>query len=225
MARILVLSGGVAGTIVANRLARTLAPAEAGSPSSSTQPASTSTRQGCSTGPSTPAGPAPSSGRCAACSTGGWDCSPARWNPSTRQPSRSLSAGTASPTTGWCWPPEHSCCPSASPASTLTVTGQQNIFALGDVTALGIPKTGAVAHFQAHTVVDGLVAQVRRDGRVRPYTGRVLCLVETGAGRATKNGLRHTTPGQPSPPNRGYHWAKAALNRLYNWITIPPRRL
>jgi hypothetical protein len=83
---------------------------------------------------------------------------------------------------------------------TLTVTGQQK-FALGDVNALGIPKTGAVAHFQAQTVVNGLVVRIRRNGRGHPYTGRVPCLVETGAGRATKMAFDYTPrPAGPSRP-------------------------
>lgn len=107
---------------------------------------------------------------------------------------------------------------------TLRVSGQENIFALGDTTALGIPKTGAVAHFQAQTVVDGLIAGVRRTGRARGYSGQVLCLIETGAGRATIMNFDYDKPGRPSRPNRLYHWAKAALNRLY-WIAIPSGRV
>jgi sulfide:quinone oxidoreductase len=107
---------------------------------------------------------------------------------------------------------------------TLRVAEHENIFALGDVTALGVPKTGAVAHFQAQTVVEGLMAEIRRKGRVRPYSGRVLCLVETGGGRATVMEFDYDTPARPSQPRRFYHWAKSALDRFY-WIAIPSGRM
>ena len=103
---------------------------------------------------------------------------------------------------------------------TLRVIGQERIFALGDVTALPIPKTGAVAHFQAPTVAEGIMADLRGVGPSRSYNGRVLCLIETGAGRATMMGFDYDRPAQPAPPSRLYHWAKTIVNRTY-WWTIP----
>lgn len=107
---------------------------------------------------------------------------------------------------------------------TLQVRGQDRIFALGDVTDLSIPKTGAVAHFQAPTVVDRVLTELRGAGRQRAYNGRVLCLIETGTGRATMMGFDYDRPGQPSEPSRLYHWAKAFINRTY-WMTIPSGRI
>lgn len=107
---------------------------------------------------------------------------------------------------------------------TLRVVGQERIYALGDVTDLPIPKTGAVAHFQAPTVVEGVLGELRGAGRLHPYSGRVLCLIETGAGRATMMGFDYDKPAQPSQPSRLYHWAKALLNRTY-WATIPTGRI
>ena len=108
--------------------------------------------------------------------------------------------------------------------NTLRVPGQERIFALGDTVDLPIPKTGAVAHFQAPTVVEGLLNMLRGTGRARPYAGQVLCLIETGAGRATVMRFDYDTPARPSEPARVYHWAKAAINRLY-WATIPTGRI
>ncbi len=107
---------------------------------------------------------------------------------------------------------------------TLRVAGQPRIFALGDTTDLPIPKTGAVAHFQAPTVVAGILRELRQAGRARPYAGQVLCLIETGGGRATVMRFDYDTPGGPSQPTRLVHWAKALLNRLY-WATIPSGRV
>lgn len=107
---------------------------------------------------------------------------------------------------------------------TLRVIGQEHIFALGDTTDLAIPKTGAVAHFQTPTVVEGILAGLRNGGRLRPYNGRVLCLIETGAGRATMMGFDYDHPSQPSQPTRLYHWAKALINRTY-WTTIASGRI
>ncbi len=107
---------------------------------------------------------------------------------------------------------------------TLRVAGHEHIFALGDTTNLPIPKTGAVAHFQASAVVEGILSGLRGAGRVRAYTGQVLCLIETGAGRATIMRFDYDTPARPSRPARIYHWAKAVINRTY-WATIPTGRV
>lgn len=107
---------------------------------------------------------------------------------------------------------------------TLKVTEQENIFALGDVTDLNRPKTGATAHYQAQTVVDGLIAGIRRKGHVRPYDGRVLCYIETGNGRATKMSFAYDRSGRASRPSRFYHWVKSVLKRLY-WIAVPSGRM
>lgn len=107
---------------------------------------------------------------------------------------------------------------------TLKVTGQENVFALGDVVALGRPKTGSVAHYQAPVVVDWLVAMIRRKGRVRLYDGHVLCLIETGKGRATKMNFAYAKDGSATRPSRFSHWMKSMLNRLY-WIAVPSGRL
>jgi len=107
---------------------------------------------------------------------------------------------------------------------TLRVTGQENVFALGDVTDLDRPKTGATAHYQAQAVVDGLVAKIRGKGRVRPYDGSVLCFIETGNGGATKMSFAYDRSGRASLPSRIHHWVKSALHRLY-WFAVPSGRL
>ncbi len=107
---------------------------------------------------------------------------------------------------------------------TLRVAGQEHIFALGDTTDLPIPKTGAVAHFQAPTVVGGILNGLRGGGRLRPYAGQVLCLIETGGGRATVMRFDYDTPARPLQPTRLYHWMKAMVNRAY-WATIPTGRI
>lgn len=107
---------------------------------------------------------------------------------------------------------------------TLRVVGCERMFALGDITDLPIPKTGAVAHLQATAVVTGLLREIRGAGAVRSYRGQVLCLIETGAGRATVMNFDYDKPGRPSRPSRVVHWAKAALNGLY-WVTIPQGRI
>ncbi len=107
---------------------------------------------------------------------------------------------------------------------TLRVAGHEHIFALGDTTNLPIPKTGAVAHFQAPTVVEGILNGLRGAGRIRAYAGQVLCLIETGAGRATVMRFDYDNPAHPSHPARVYHWAKAVINRTY-WATIATGRI
>ena len=105
----------------------------------------------------------------------------------------------------------------------LAVTGQENMYALGDVAEIDCPMTGVAAHAQAKTVVDGVIAGLRGRGRVRQYDGQVMCFIETGHGRATIMSFDYQSDGRLSPPKRWYHWAKSLLNRLY-WIAIPSGR-
>lgn len=107
--------------------------------------------------------------------------------------------------------------------NTLQVKEQENIYALGDVTDLPIPKTGAVARFQATSVVEGILAHLRGVGHARSYDGRGLCWIETGAGRATTMRFDYHRTAPPSGPSRVFHWAKTLLNRFY-WLTIPSGR-
>ncbi len=108
------------------------------------------------------------------------------------------------------------------PAS-LQVRGEENIFALGDVTDLSIPKTGAVAHVQAQFVVQGLLARLRHNEKIYQYDGRGVCLIETGAGRATTMRFDYHHTSRPPRPALMFHWAKILLNQFY-WQMIPPGR-
>lgn len=47
---------------------------------------------------------------------------------------------------------------------TFEVTGQENMFALGDIAEIDCPMTGVAAHAQAKSVVDGVLAGVRGRG-------------------------------------------------------------
>ncbi len=105
----------------------------------------------------------------------------------------------------------------------LRVNGEENIYALGDVTDLAIPKTGAVAHAQASFVVNGILAQLRGHGDSHLYEGRGMCLIETGAGRATTMRFNYQRTSRPPKPSLVFHWVKALLNRFY-WLSIPSGR-
>lgn len=111
---------------------------------------------------------------------------------------------------------------SVDPAN-LRVKGEENIYALGDVTDLAIPKTGAVAHGQARFVVQGILGQLRGQGDAGSYEGRGMCLIETGGGRATTMRFNYQRTSRPPQPSPVFHWAKALLNRFY-WQLIPPGR-
>ena len=106
----------------------------------------------------------------------------------------------------------------------LQVFGQENMYALGDVAEIDCPMTGVAAHAQAKSVVDGVLAGVRGNGRVRKYKGQVMCFIETGHGQATIMSFDYENVGKLSQPRRWYHWAKSLLNRLY-WIAIPSGRI
>jgi sulfide:quinone oxidoreductase len=57
------------------------------------------------------------------------------------------------------------------------------VYAVGDVTTVGVPKAGVFAEGAARVVAQALIARARGDEPPRPYDGRGSCYIEFGGGR------------------------------------------
>ncbi len=97
----------------------------------------------------------------------------------------------------------------------LTVKGYDDAFAIGDATALPIPKTGVVAHFQAATLANNIAADIR-GGIKETFDGQSFCLIEMGESRASaqvSNYRYNIPPGLI--PNWLFHAMKMAFTKMY----------
>jgi len=59
----------------------------------------------------------------------------------------------------------------------------ENVYAVGDVATVGVPKAGVFAEGAARVVAASLLARIRGDGERGRYDGRGSCYIEFGAGR------------------------------------------
>ena len=110
---------------------------------------------------------------------------------------------------------------------TLRVTGQRDIWALGDATDLPLSKAGSTAHFEAPVVTEGIVAAlVGREpaGKHASYEGRVMCFFEVGDGKGTLLRFDYEHPPHPGRPNALWHLGKIAFNKTY-FHTVPRGRV
>jgi len=56
------------------------------------------------------------------------------------------------------------------------------VYAVGDVTTVGVPKAGVFAERAARVVAESIVATIRGDEQPEPYDGRGSCYIEFGQG-------------------------------------------
>jgi sulfide:quinone oxidoreductase len=101
---------------------------------------------------------------------------------------------------------------------TLEAEHAENVYALGDAAATGVPKAGSVAHYQAGVVSQRLASEVRGRPATATYDGKTLCFVETGMDAASYVEFDYEHPPSPAPPSEKLHWAKLAYNESY-WLT------
>ena len=108
--------------------------------------------------------------------------------------------------------------------TTLHHERHDRVFALGDATNLPISKSGSTAHFEAPVVASRIASLVRGTAPKANYSGRVMCFLETGGGKATALRFDYEHPPVPPNPHRWWHAAKWMFNRLY-WVTVPQGRI
>jgi sulfide:quinone oxidoreductase len=58
-----------------------------------------------------------------------------------------------------------------------------DVYAVGDVATVGVPKAGVFAEGAARVVAESLIARLRGDPQPDGYSGRGSCYIEFGAGR------------------------------------------
>ena len=101
---------------------------------------------------------------------------------------------------------------------TLEATGFEDVYAIGDAAAIGVPKAGSAAHYQANVVAERLTSTVRDQQPTATYNGKTLCFVETGMDEATYVSFDYNNDPSPGRPSRTLHWSKLAYNESY-WLT------
>jgi NADH dehydrogenase FAD-containing subunit len=67
--------------------------------------------------------------------------------------------------------------------SATLATGVPGIYAVGDVTTVGVPKAGVFAEGAAKVVAAGILAELQDTRSPAPYAGQGSCYIEFGAGR------------------------------------------
>jgi sulfide:quinone oxidoreductase len=101
---------------------------------------------------------------------------------------------------------------------TLEAEAAENVYALGDTAATGVPNAGSVAHYQAGVVGRRLASEIRGRPATATYDGKTLCFIETGMDAASFVEFDYENPPSPSPPSEKLHWSKLAYNEAY-WLT------
>ncbi|WP_253738408.1 NAD(P)/FAD-dependent oxidoreductase [Halohasta salina] len=101
---------------------------------------------------------------------------------------------------------------------TLEAEHADNVYALGDAAATGVPKAGSVAHYQAATIGQRLASKVRGQVPTAAYDGKTICFIETGMDAASFVEFDYQNPPSPVTPSEKIHWSKLAYNESY-WLT------
>ena len=101
---------------------------------------------------------------------------------------------------------------------TLEADAAENVYALGDTAATGVPNAGSVAHYQAGVVGQRIASEVRGRPATATYDGKTLCFIETGMDAASFVEFDYERPPSPAPPSEKLHWSKLAYNESY-WLT------
>ena len=101
---------------------------------------------------------------------------------------------------------------------TLEAEAAENVYALGDTAATGVPNAGSVAHYQAGVVGQRLASEIRGRPATATYDGKKLCFIETGMDAASFVEFDYENPPSPAPPSEKLHWSKLAYNESY-WLT------
>jgi sulfide:quinone oxidoreductase len=101
---------------------------------------------------------------------------------------------------------------------TLEAEAADDVYALGDTAATGVPNAGSVAHYQAGVVGRRLASDIRGRPATATYDGKTLCFIETGMDAASFVEFDYENPPAPAPPSQKLHWSKLAYNESY-WLT------
>lgn len=122
--------------------------------------------------------------------------------------------------------------------NTLQAKAAPNVFAIGDATNVPTSKAGAVAHFQAETLVENIQRFFSGKELEQSFDGHANCFIETGFGKALLLDFNYDVeplPGKfPFPvvgpmrllrESRLDHLGKLAFRQLYWHLLLPGRRI
>ena len=122
--------------------------------------------------------------------------------------------------------------------NTLQAKAAPNVFAIGDATNVTTSKAGAVAHFQAETLIENVKRLLAGQELEKSFDGHANCFIETGFGKALLLDFNYDVeplPGKfPFPvvgpmsllkESRLDHLGKLAFRWLYWHMLLPGRRI
>jgi sulfide:quinone oxidoreductase len=122
--------------------------------------------------------------------------------------------------------------------NTLQAKAAPNVFALGDATNVPTSKAGAVAHFQAETLIENIDRFLAGRELEKSFDGHANCFIETGFGKALLLDFNYDVeplPGKFPIPGIGPmrllgesrldHLGKIAFRQLYWHMLLPGRRI
>jgi sulfide:quinone oxidoreductase len=105
---------------------------------------------------------------------------------------------------------------------TLNMKGFDDVYVIGDATDLPISKTGVVAHLEANTVVENIVADLKNIDYRYSFNGRINCPFETGGGKGTFVIATYKSPPKPIKPTRLNYLMKKGFSKIY-WGSLSGR--
>ena len=94
-------------------------------------------------------------------------------------------------------------------------TRVENVYAVGDVATVGVPKAGVFAEGAARVVATSLLARIRGDGEPGRYDGLGSCYVEFGAGRVGRVDVDFLSGPEPTGTFREPSTALVAEKRHF----------
>jgi sulfide:quinone oxidoreductase len=122
--------------------------------------------------------------------------------------------------------------------NTLQAKAAPNVFAIGDATNVPTSKAGAVAHFQAETLIENVDRFLAGRELEESFDGHANCFIETGFGKALLLDFNYDVeplPGKFPIPGIGPmallkesrldHLGKLAFRQLYWHMLLPGRRI
>jgi sulfide:quinone oxidoreductase len=120
---------------------------------------------------------------------------------------------------------------------TLKARKAEHVYVIGDNTNVATSKAGSVAHFEAETLVENLLREMKGEQPLPSFDGHSNCFIETGFGKAMLIDFNYDLeplPGKFPLPGVGpmtllgesriNHWGKLAFRWVY-WNMLLPGRL
>ena len=120
---------------------------------------------------------------------------------------------------------------------TLKARKAEHVYVIGDNTNVATSKAGSVAHFEAETLVENLLREMKGEKPLPSFDGHSNCFIETGFGKAMLLDFNYDLeplPGKfPLPgvgpmtllgESRVNHWGKLAFRWVY-WNMLLPGKL